>query len=147
MATKYPLQQVGVADGTLVPANRADAREVNANKGVLLASKSTSEAWNSGDLIFLGKKPAGVKITDIKVNTGTSTGSATIAIGDGTTADKYVAAVAVTTTNVPVQIGPKAATVDDAIMDADEELWATIASANIASGTALTITIEYAGII
>lgn len=146
MATKYALQQVGVADSSLYPANRADAREVNASLGVILASKSTSEAWDAGDKIYLGKKPAGTKITSITCNTGTSTGAGTIAIGDATTADKYSAAAAVTTTNSNVPLGPKASTLDDSPMDAEEELWATIAAATIAAGTALTIKIEYAGI-
>jgi hypothetical protein len=149
MATKYAQQQIGVADGTVIPANKADGREVNARRRSILASKVSGVAWANGDVIYLGRKPAGMKITDVWVNTGTSFGSSTIAIGVGTaaapvTADKYVAAVTNTVTDKRVSLGPKASTLDDTPPD-EEHLWATIGVADIVAGTLATIGFELSG--
>lgn len=144
MATKYVLQQRGVADGTSIPADKADGRQVNAMRKVLVASKPTDEAWNTGDVIFLGKKAAGSKITGIRLTTGTSLSTTTIDIGDGTTVDKYVDGATLTTTDRPTYIGPKASIADDDPDAGEVALWATILTTNIAAGVALTLEIELA---
>lgn len=153
MANRYAGQQIGVADGTAIPAARADAREVNSKKKVLIASKRAgTDAWNTGDVIYLGKKPAGWKVTDVKLVTGTSLGTSTVDVGVGTdprsafgtsTADKYVDGATLTTTDVPTSIGPKASTVDDT-PGAEEHLYATIGVANIAAAVAASFLIEMA---
>ena len=146
MATKYALQQKGVADSSKVPADKADGRQVGAHKRTILASKDAGvDAWNSGDVIYLGKKPANEKIVAIRGCTDTSFATSTLSIGDGTTADKYVAAKTLTATDVPTTLGPKASTLDDAPGD-EEELWLTIGVANIAAAVVATIEIELAGI-
>lgn len=146
MAVRYPLQQVGVLDGTKLPPNKADGREVNTRKFAILASKQSGDAWNNGDTVRLGKKPAGQKITRISIATDTSLGSATVSIGTAAAATKYVNAATLTTPlNVPVNVGPLASTLDDAPGDA-EELIATIGAANIAGAALLTVEIEMAGI-
>lgn len=154
MATKYAIQQQGVADGASIPADKADGRQVNANRTVILASKEAGVAWDSGDVVYLGKKKPGEKITDIKVTTGTSFGTSTVSIGVGgdpraggtvTDATKYTAAKTLTTTDTPTSFGPKASTLDDD-PDAEEHLWATIGVANIAAATVATIAIELCGI-
>jgi len=153
MATKYASQQQGVADGTKNPPDKADGRVVNGRRSCIIASKlAGTDAWANGDVVYLGRKRKGEKITNILINAGTSLGSSTVAIGVGgdpraggtvTTADKYVAARTYTTPlDVSTSIGPKASTVDDAPMDDDEHLWATIAAADIVAGTALSIIIE-----
>lgn len=146
MATHYAKQQVGVVDGTQVPAKKADGREVNAHSRLLLASKVTGTTWTSGDKINLGKVPSGRKITAIRLCTGTSLGTATISIGTAGDATKYVNAATLTATDVPTVLGPKASTLDDDPLAAEEELFATIGTANIASATVLTFIIETAGI-
>ncbi|OYX62735.1 MAG: hypothetical protein B7Y88_13865 [Sphingomonadales bacterium 32-64-17] len=154
MATKYSVQQKGVADGTAIPPNKADGREVNAARTVLLASKAAAEAWNSGDVIYLGYKPEGAKITDIKVCTDTSMATSTFDIGIGgdprnggavETVDKYVDAKGTTTTDVPTSLGPEAATLDDTAGDG-EHLWLTVNTANIGSAVLLTVAIEMCAI-
>jgi len=55
MANLYALQQVGVADGTVIPAAKADGRQVSAKESVTVASKVAGQAWANGDKIFLGR--------------------------------------------------------------------------------------------
>jgi hypothetical protein len=145
MATKYAVQQVGVADGTAVPATKADGREVGGTKRVIVASKIVGEAWNDGDVIYLGKKPAGEKITGIHLVTGTSLGTSTVSIGTEAAPAKYASAATVTTTNIPVAIGPLPATLDDPA-PGEEALWATIDVANIGTSVVATILIETTGV-
>lgn len=155
MATKYAIQQQGVMDGSAIPADKADGREVGGAKTSLLASKEAGVAWNSADVIYLGAKPQGCKITDIKWNSDTDMGSATIDIGVGgdprnggavTTADTYVDGVTVSATNTPTSIGPKASTADDAPGETEEHLWATIGGANIGAAVLATLEIQFSGL-
>jgi hypothetical protein len=154
MAVKYATQQQGVADGSAVPANKADAREVNGVKSAILASKPSGTAWASGDTIYLGYKPEGHKITAIRGCTDTSWATSTLSVGVGddpragggvTTAAKYVSAKTLTATNAPTVLGPLASTMDDAPGDG-EHLWATIGTADVAAGTLATLEIEMVGI-
>ena len=145
MAIHYVKQQVGVADGTVSPPLMADAREVNAEKKSILASKVTGTAWAAADTVYLGKKPEGYKVTRIVLTTDTSLGSATLDIGTADNGDKYVDGVGLTATNVPTALGPLASTLDDD-PGAEEELWATVNTATIASGTVLTFEIEMVGL-
>lgn len=147
MADFYALQQQGVADGTVTPAEKADGREVGAAKTVTLASKPTTQAYAAGDRIYLGKRPAGTKLTGIKLTTGTSLGTSTIDVGDDATANKYVGGATLTAVNIPTSIGPKAATLDDEPSDdATEEIWATVGVATIAAAVAMTFELEFTGI-
>ena len=155
MAIRYATQQQGVMDGTAVPADKADAREVNAAKSSILASKlAGTDAWNSGDTVYLGYKPEGKKIVAIRVTTDTSFGTSTLSIGVGddpragtTISDdnKYVDAVTNTVTNKPTAIGPLADALDDD-PGAGEHLWLTVGTANIAAAVKATIEIEMVGI-
>lgn len=60
-------------------------------------------AQASGSTITVATLPAGALPLSIQLITDTSTGSATLAFGDGTTAAKFVAASAYTTTDTPVE--------------------------------------------
>lgn len=142
-------------DETLVPADKHDAREVNAGKQAILASKlAGTDAWNSGDKVYLGYKPAGRKISAIRVTTDTSFGASTLSIGPGddprvgsdiSDDNKYVDAQTNTVTNKPTVIGPLASTLDDD-PGAGEHLWLTVGVANIAAAVVATIEIEHVGI-
>lgn len=156
MAVKYASQQQGVMDNTLVPANKADGRQVNANKEAIVASKlAGTDAWNNGDTVYLGRKPAGRKITAIRLTTDTSLGASTLSIGYGTdpragtptitSANKYVdAATHTTPLDKGTVLGPKASTLDDAPGD-EEHLWLTVGVANIAAAVVASIEIETVG--
>lgn len=151
MATRYATQQQGVADGTLIPPDKADAREVNGRVGVLIASKEDGVAWNDGDVVYLGRKPAGAKIVDVSVVTDTSLSTTTIDVGIGgdprsggtiVTADKYVDGATNTVTDRMVNIGPKAVTLDDT-PPGEEHLWADINTTNIGADVIMSLVITY----
>lgn len=145
MADRYPLQQQGVIDGTKVPADKADGRQVNATKFSILASKPAGTAWANGDVVHLGRKPAGQKIVAIRCTTGTSFGTSTLSVGVAGTAAKYVSAGTLTAPNVPTNLGPLASTLDDD-PGAAEDLILTIGTADIAAATVATFEIEMVGI-
>lgn len=143
MARFYAAQQVGVLDGTKIPADRADGRQVSAGKKVTLASKVPGAAWAVGDDVVLGKLAPGEKLTAVRICTDTSLGSSTIAIGVPGATGKYVAARTFTTPlDAPTVIGPRASTLDDAPLEDEELILLTVAAANIAAGTLLTIELE-----
>jgi hypothetical protein len=147
MADFYALQQQGVADGTVTPAEKADGREVGAAKTVTLASKPTDQALAAGDRIYLGKRPAGTKLTRIMLATGTSLGTSTIDVGDDATPNKYAAGKTLTVVDTPTCLGPKASTLDDEPSDdATEEIWATVGVATIGAAVAMTFELEFTGI-
>lgn len=146
MADVYALQQQGVADGTAVPADRADGRQVGAGKTVTVASKPTDTALNIGDRLYLGKRPRGCKLVNIGLVTGTSLATSTVDVGDDTTANKYVDGATLTTTDVLTPIGPKAAEVAATPSDDGEDLWATIGVANIAAAVDLSFVVEFVGV-
>ncbi|MHB8413998.1 MAG: hypothetical protein ACYDB1_01190 [Acidiferrobacteraceae bacterium] len=58
-----------------------------------------------GDTLTMAQLPAGALVLGFELITDTSTSTATLAVGDGTTAAKYAAAAAYTTINTPVQVG------------------------------------------
>lgn len=143
MADLYGLEFVGGPDGTQSPPKKLDGRLVGAKRR---ATRSTKPAINlaAGDRWYLGKVPQGAVVRAILVNTDTSFGTSTIAIGTTAVPAKYVAATTFTTpTDRPTEIGPKASAHAAAPLAADEELWATVAAATIASATVAVIEIEY----
>lgn len=146
MADVYALQQQGVADGTAIPADRSDGRQVGAARIVTVASKPVGTALVVNDRLYLGKRPTGCKLTDVKLVSDTSFSTTTIDIGDGTTADKYVDGATMTAVNVPTSIGPKASTVDDDPSDDDEDLWATILTANVGAAVVASFILEFTGV-
>ncbi len=154
MADHYVKQQVGVADGTKQPPDKADGREVGGSVRLTLGSKVTGTAWANGDTIYLGKKHAGRKITSIKLCAGASLATSTIDVGVGgdpadggtvETADKYVDGATLTVVDTPTELPLKASTLDDEPGDV-EHLYATIGVADIAAGTELTFIIETVGV-
>lgn len=144
MAVRYPKQLVGVTDGTLIPAKPGDGREIGASTRTSIFSKVTGPTWAVNDTVPLGIKPAGHKVTSIKLCTGTSLGTTTIDVGITGAVDKYVDGATLTTTDRLTEIGVKAAALDDD-PGAEEELFATILTTDIAAGTVLTFIVETTG--
>ena len=129
MATYYALQQVGVADGTKIPANKADGRQVHANLGVLVATKDNTNALAANDLVYLGKLRAGQMVTAIRGLTDTSFGAVTLSVGTLTTPGKYVNGATLTATGVPTPLGPLAAAVAAGPLTADEDIYLKVSGA------------------
>lgn len=146
MADRYVAEQVGVSDGTKIPADQADGRVVDGIKRSIIGTKVTGVAWAIADRIMLGTVPAGRKVVGIRCTTDTSFATATLSIGNSTTANKYVNAATLTATNVPTMLGPQATAMDDAPLSAEEDIWLTVGVAAIAAGTIATFEIETVGI-
>lgn len=147
MADFYSQQGVGVADGTVIPPNKADGSQVGAKKSSITASKPLGQALAAADRLWLGKLRAGESVKQILLNTDTSLGSSTIAIGTTATPAKYVAATTFTTPlNRPTAIGPLASIMDDGVLTADEDIWLTVAAATIAGSTVFSVEIEYTSV-
>lgn len=146
MADVYATQQVGVADGTAIPAERSDGRQVGAAQIVTVASKPAGTAVNSGDRLYLGKKPVGCKLVGVELVTDTSLGTATVSVGDATTSNKYVDAATLTVVDVPTKLGPVAAQVGIDPTDDEEDLWATIGTANIGSAVVASFILTFVGV-
>lgn len=142
MTRRYVIQQVGVLDGTLAPPLQADGRQVNAKKRVIVATKQLT-ADQIADDIVLGRIPANAIVTEIKMLSSASLGSATIAIGIAGATGKYRAAGTFTTVDVPTIVGPPASTVAAGPLTAGETLIATVAAAALADTTKLVFIIEY----
>lgn len=145
MAERTPKQLVGVTDGTQIPAQLANGAEVGASARTSHMSKVTGTAWANGDTVVLGTKPAGHKVSSVKLVTGTSLGTSQIDVGTASDPDKYVDGATLTATNVLTEIGVSAAAMAEDPGEA-EDLIATIGVANIAAGTELTFVIETIGV-
>lgn len=98
---------------------------------ITLASQTTS------DTIIIGNLPSGATFAYGILNTDTSLGSSTLAIGISGSTGKYRAAATFTSTNTPTMFATAATQgVADPGLSADEQVIATIAAANLpASGT------------
>lgn len=143
MADYYSQQMTGVADGTAIPVKKADAGQIGAKKSSITASKPIGQALAAADRLYLGRVRAGERIAQILFTTDTSLGSSTIAVGSAGSAAKYVAARTFTTPlDAPTAIGPKASTLDDGVLTADEDIWLTVAAATIVAGTIFSVEIE-----
>lgn len=145
MAVQYPKQLVGVTDGTLIPARLADGKEVGASVRRSLFSKVAGTTWAVNDTVPLGTKPAGHKVVGVFLVTGTSLSTTTIDVGITGDVDKYVDGATLTVVNRMTQIGINADVADDD-PGAEEDLFATILTTDIASGTLLTFMVETIGV-
>jgi hypothetical protein len=143
MADFYSKAFVGVADTTKIPADRADGRLVGAKQSTIIATKVAGQVLAAGDRLFLGRLRQGEAVRDIRINTDTSLGATTVAIGTTGTPAKYRAAAVYTTPlNVPTSIGPLAAIAAADPLAADEDIWATLAVGGIAGAVVVTFEID-----
>jgi len=146
MANLYALQQVGVADGTVIPAAKADGRQVSAKESVTVASKVAGQAWANGDKIFLGRLRAGDHLRRIYAATDTSFGTTTISIGTLAIPAKYVNAALLTAVNLPTVLGPLASTLDDGALLADEDIWITLGVGGVGGAVLASFDLEFASV-
>ena len=142
MPTFMAKQFVGVFDGTKIPADKADGRQIGAVKGITIASKDNVNTLVATDKIYIGKLRPGEMLTDIKGVTDTSLATATISIGTLALPNKYVASATLTALNVPTSLGPLASAVDAGPVTAEEDLYATIGVAGIAAAVKTAFLLE-----
>ena len=93
------LANIGGAVPQLPAATVAGGRERVFCANVAYAAQA------AGSQIAIARIPLGSVITGITVITDTSTGTATLAIGDQNTANYFATAATYTTTNTPVRVG------------------------------------------
>lgn len=139
MADFYAAQQVGVADGTVNPALRADGRQVGANETITVANKVTAQAWANGDRIFLGRVRAGQHLRRVVISASASLGTTTLSIGSRATAAKYTNAATLTTANQPTLLPFNVAQAIAGPLAADEDIWLTLGVGGIAAGVDVCI--------
>lgn len=145
MATYYAKQQVGVADGTKVPADKADGRQVGAKRSTIVATKDNTNALAANDLIYLGKVRAGEMVVAIQGLTDTSFGAVTLSVGTLGSPTKYVNAATLTATNVPTALGPLPAAVAAGPLTADEDLYLKV-SGVVAAAVVSHLMIDTVGV-
>lgn len=143
MADLYAKAFVGVADGTKIPADRADGRVVGAKRSTIVGAKVAGQAIAAADLLFIGRVRAGEAIREIRINTDTSLGTTTFSIGTKAVPAKYRAAAVYTTPlNVPTPVGPLAAVAIADPLTADEDIWVTFAVAGIAGAVVMAFEMD-----
>jgi hypothetical protein len=144
-AIRYPIQLVGVSDGTLIPPRLAEGALVGGRARQFVYSKVTGTVWAATNRFYLGKKPAGHLLTSVRLVTDTSLGTSTISVGITGTPAKYVDAATLTVVNRLTEIGVIATQLDIAAIG-EEDLFATIGTADIAAATRLTFILETTGL-
>lgn len=143
MADRYALEFVGQKDGTAFPPKKLDGRVVGAKERRIRASKAVL-ADAIGDRIYIGTLPPGASLRAISINSDTSLGSSTIAIGTTAVPAKYVAATTFTTPlDRPAGIGPKASAAAAAPLDVEDDLWVTVGAAALPSGAIVVFETTY----
>lgn len=134
MAQGFAAEQVGVLDGTKNPASQADGRVVGGRLQVYQATFDLSlaaVAKTSGDTNVCFQIPADCKPFAIMLLASATMGAtATIAIGNSTTAGKYRAAAIFTAVDTPTWYFLSSAG-DDAPLSSPETVLMTIAAANL----------------
>jgi|TARA_B100001094_G_scaffold17630_2_gene15226 hypothetical protein len=114
------------------PSVLADASEVH---GSVRVFKDTYEASSlaSGSDITVARLPIGAKVVDIHVKADALGSNATLAVGNGTTADKYIAAAAMNTANKLISLSN-----DGKIEAIGDEITSTITNILVTTGGATT---------
>lgn len=136
MAQGFSAEVTGVLDATVNPPSKSDGRVIGGKVRAYQATFDLSLAnvkKASGDTNVCFKFPAGCKpLYGYLLASATMGGTATIAIGNATTAGKYRAAAIHTTVDAPVLFMLSSAG-DDAPLTADEDVLMTIAAASLPS--------------
>lgn len=147
MAQGYAAELVGVLDGTLNPAAKANGQVVGAKvrryRAVLDLAAATV-AKNVGDTNVLCRIPAGEAFYVGVINSSVSLGTSTISIGNAATPAKHRAAAVHTATDTPTPFG-KASAADDAPLAAYEDVILTIATAALPGAGIVVIDILTSG--
>lgn len=93
-------------DGKLISVAQNSGKIAHYRATITLAAQA------NGDKVELFHLPKGSCLLGFLINSSVTLGTATIAIGDSTTADKYKQAAVFTTADVPAPAGKNAATLE-----------------------------------
>lgn len=146
MAQGFSAEVTGVLDGTKNPSSKSDGRVINAKIRAFVATLDLSVATvkgASGDTDVCFVIPKGYKpLYGYLLSSATMGGTATIAVGNSTTAGKYRAAAIHTTADAP-QFFMLSAASQLAPLSADETVLITIAAAAL-PGTGILQVVMFA---
>lgn len=135
MTAYFGVQETVIQAGNNPPVNFVGGRVRVFNEQFVYATQA------SGSTITVATIPAGAVILGFELFTDTSTGSATLALGDGTTSNKFVAASAYTTVDVPQVLGKTAPTL--AALTAQTNVVITTAAASLPASGNLVVQTYY----
>lgn len=100
-------------------------------------------AQANGDVLTLGKIPAGARIKRISMTASVTLATSTVAIGTAGTPAKYRAAAVFTTVDIPTPVGPGAVAKAAAANSVEETLIATVSTAALPAAGTLMFEVEY----
>ncbi len=151
MATYQAVQQIGVIDGSVIPANKTDSRVVDAATKVTIATKdytaraAAAPALANTDKVYLGRLRAGELLEAIEYLTDTTLGAVTVSIGTIALPTKYVNAQVATAINTWTPLAQAAANFTAGAVTADEEIYLT-ANGAVAAAIILHLKLRTTGI-
>lgn len=145
MAVRYSKEATGVLDGTLPPAQTNGAVLGKLKRLRATYNLATDGAVTTSDQILLGRLPAGAVFAFGMLTSDTSFNTSVVAIGASATHasnNKYRTAAAFTAVQTPTPFGNVAAQ-GAAPLTAPEDVWMTVATANLPSTGIFTVDIFY----
>ena len=144
MATYLSTELGGSANQTSAPVGYKPRASVYGGRLKRLRATVTLASQATTDTLQLGNLPAGAVFAFGVLNSDTSLGSSTLAIGISGTTGKYRAAATFTSTDTPTFFGKAAeAAASDAGLSAEQTVIGTIASAALPSSGTLVVDLYY----
>lgn len=142
MAAYLSTELGGSANQTSVPVGYKPAASVYGGRLKRLRASFTYAAQTTSDTLTVGNLPAGATFAYGVLNTDTSSGTTTLAIGTSGSTAKYRAAAAFTSTDTPTLFG-KAAPVVASPLSAEETVIITLAAATAPASGNLVVDLYY----
>lgn len=134
----------GSANQTAAPTGYKPRTTVYNGRLKRLRASFTLNTQTTSDTLVIGNLPAGSVFAFGKLTSSVSLGTSTLAIGITGTTGKYRAAAAFTAVDTPTDFGPATQVAQsDAGLSADEQVFATIATASLPASGTLVIDLYY----
>jgi hypothetical protein len=134
----------GSANQTAAPTGYKPRATVYNGRTKRLRASFTLATQTTSDTLVIGNLPAGAVFAFGKITSSVSLGTATLAIGITGTTGKYRAAAAFTAVDTPTDFGVATQVAQsDAGLSADEQVFATIGTANLPASGTLVIDLYY----
>lgn len=139
MAQTYQTLLAGIDSLPVVKAGAIDGYEARLRRFRCLIPLASQA---SGDTVVLADIPAGFVFAGGEITTDTSLSTATVAIGNSTTAGKYRAAAVFTATDTPTNFGTAAA-LSGAVSTATERVLLTVGTASLPASGKLVVDLYF----
>ena len=131
MPTYQAVQQAGVIDGSVIPANKTDSRVVDAKSNGTIATKdytarnAVAPALANTDKVYLGRVQVGELLEALEYFTDTTFGAVTVSIGTLAAPTKYVNAQIMTVINIWTPMAMAGANFTAGALAAYEDIYLT----------------------